>query len=394
MRKRAEPWIFALTLLSAAAALVSIAASEILLAIALLLWIVIRPQRVQLPSYVLPLCAFMLTTLLSYAMSPDRSVGGHQIGKFVLFPMGLLAANFAVDSSRVKQTHKLLLSIAAMGSVTSLVQFVVKEQRFLEKQAIEYDPMVLDRVKGFMGHWMTFSGGLLLVWCAALPIIVLIGRRWAIPLSLIGIAIVFSFTRGAWLGAATGIVVASFWVSRKLLVRIVVPILVVGLIASPFIYHRVSMTVHGQSGGDIGRIKLWKVGMEMVRAHPLFGVGLERIPKEFSNYYKGNDLDTFYTGHMQNDFMQIAAERGLLCLAAVLWLFLTLYRRLWRFMKSADETLRLTAVSAIGALTGFLVMGLVEFNFGDSEPLILFFFIVSIPFGVDALLKGRLQRLP
>src|SRR5436190_12323170 len=102
MRTRRESWIFALTLLSAAAALVSIAASEILLAAACLLWIAIRPRPIKIPAYTLPLVAFMLTTVLSFAMSPDRSVGGHQIGKFVLFPVGLLAANFISDSSRVK----------------------------------------------------------------------------------------------------------------------------------------------------------------------------------------------------------------------------------------------------------------------------------------------------
>jgi O-antigen ligase len=394
MRDGRESWIFGLTLLSAAAALVSIAACEILLAMACLLWIVIHPRPVQLPAYTLPLLAFMLTTVLSFVMSPDRTVGGHQIGKFVLFPMGLLAANFVSDSRRFKLTFKLLLFVAAVGSATSVVQFVLKERRFLETQAVEYDPMVLDRVKGFMGHWMTFSGGQLLVWCAVLPIIVLIGRRWIIPLSMIGIAIVFSFTRGAWLGAASGIAVASFWIPRRLLIRVIVPILIVALLASPFIYHRVSMTVKGESGGDIGRIKLLKVGIEMVRAHPLFGVGLERIPIEFPNYYKGNDLNTFYIGHMQNDFMQIAAERGLICFAAFLWFLLALYWSIWEFVKSSDETLRLAAVSALCALTGFLVMGLAEFNFGDSEPLILFLFIVSIPYGMHSVSNEQIPRVP
>jgi O-antigen ligase len=154
------------------------------------------------------------------------------------------------------------------------------------------------------------------------------------------------------------------------------------------------MTVKGQSGGDVGRIKLLRVGIEMVRAHPLFGVGLERIPVEFPNYYKGNDLNTFYIGHMQNDFMQIAAERGLICLAAFLWFLFVLYRSLWGFAKSADETRRLTAVSAMCALTGFLVMGLAEFNFGDSEPLILFLFIVSIPYGMGSVPKESIPRVP
>jgi len=144
----------------------------------------------------------------------------------------------------------------------------------------------------------------------------------------------------------------------------------------------------------MGRIKLLKVGMEMVRTYPLFGVGLERIPAEFPRYYQGDDLQTFYIGHMQNDFMQIAAERGLICFAAFMWFLLSLFRSLWRFLKSGDELLRSTALSALSALTGFLVMGLFEFNFGDSEPLMLFFFIVSIPFGVDAVLRRAPQTVP
>jgi O-antigen ligase len=254
--------------------------------------------------------------------------------------------------------------------------------------------MAIQRVKGFMSHWMTFSGGELLVWCAVIPLIVLIGRRWIIPISIVGIGIVFSYTRSAWLGAAAGLAVSSFWIPKKLLIRIVVPIAVVGLLASPFVYHRLSQTANGKLGGDVGRIKLWKVGLEMVQAHPLFGVGLERIPIEFPKYYKGDDLNTFYIGHMQNDFMQIAAERGLLCFAAFLWFIVVLFRSFWGFVKSGDELLRLTAVSALSALTGFLVMGLFEFNLGDSEPLILFLFIISVPFGIALAQRRALQGVP
>jgi len=394
MQDSRESWIFVLTLLSAATSLVSIAASETLLGAACLLWIVIRPRPLHLPSYVLPLCAFMLTTVLSFWMSPDRSVGGHQIAKFVLFPIGLLAANFVNDARRIKWTYRALLIVAAAGSLTALVQFGFKERRFLMTGAIEHDPMVLDRVKGFMGHWMTFSGGQLLVWCAVVPILALVGARWIVPLSIVGIGIVFSNTRSAWLGAAAGIGLTSFWLPRKQLVRILVPIAAVALLASPFIYHRLSMTVKLESGGDMGRIKLLKVGMEMVRTYPLFGVGLERIPAEFPRYYQGDDLQTFYIGHMQNDFMQIAAERGLICFAAFMWFLISLFVSLWRFLKSGDELLRSTALSALSALTGFLVMGLFEFNFGDSEPLILFLFIVSIPFGVEAVRRRAPQTVP
>jgi hypothetical protein len=222
MQGSRESWIFALTLLSAAASLISIAASEILLGMAVLLWIFIRSGPIYWPPYVLPLCAFMLTTLLSFVMSPDSTVGEHQIGKFVLFPMGLLAANFATDVRRVKLIYRVLLIIAAAASLTALVQFVLRERKFFVTHALEDDPMAIQRVKGFMSHWMTFSGGELLVWCAVIPLIVLIGRRWIIPISIVGIGIVFSYTRSAWLGAAAGLAVSSFWIPKKLLNRICV----------------------------------------------------------------------------------------------------------------------------------------------------------------------------
>jgi len=392
MRTKRESWIFVLTVLSAAASLVSIAASEILLALACLLWIAIRPRPFLIPAYALPLTAFMLTTVLSWVMSPDPSIGAAPVRKFVLFSMGLLASNFVTDVWRVKLAYRVLLITAAIGSVVALVQFGLNERRYLASGLLADDPMAIDRVKGFMGHWMTFSGGQLLIWCAVIPLIVLIGRRWIIPLLLVGVALIFSYTRSAWLGAAAGIASVAFWIPRKQLVRILVPIIAAGLLASPLIYHRIALSAGGGFGPDYGRVELLRVGVELVRAHPLFGVGLNRIHDEFPKYYRGDNLETFFYGHLHNNFMQIAAERGLLCLTAFLWFLGTLYRSFWRFLKSGNEALRLTALSAVSALTGFLVMGLFEFNFGDSEPLILFLFIVSIPFGIDGMMKH--QRTP
>jgi hypothetical protein len=49
---------------------------------------------------------------------------------------------------------------------------------FLATQSLADDPTVLARITGFMGHWMTFSGELMLVWCAAVPAILTLGKRW------------------------------------------------------------------------------------------------------------------------------------------------------------------------------------------------------------------------
>ena len=122
-----EPWIFGLTAASAVAVLVSIAAAEILLAAACLAWLTFRPRRMVWPGYVIPLCVFMATTVLSLAMSSDPSVGTGVVRKFVLFAMGFLAANFVIDDKRARLCYAALLGVAAVTSLAALGQFVAHD---------------------------------------------------------------------------------------------------------------------------------------------------------------------------------------------------------------------------------------------------------------------------
>src|SRR5262249_34096758 len=157
----------------------------------------------------------LLTTLLSLAMSPQPELGRAPIRKFILVAVGLLAVNFVNRSYRVKVAYRLLLGVASLEAGTAFVQVVIQERKFLKTGALSDDPMALARVKGFMGHWMTFSGGQLLIWCAMVPLVFWIGRRWLVPLALVGVALIFSYTRSAWLGASAGFLVTTPWQPRK-----------------------------------------------------------------------------------------------------------------------------------------------------------------------------------
>jgi hypothetical protein len=109
----------------------------------------------------IPLCAFMVTTILALLMSPQPDVGMGAVRKFVLFTMGILAANLCEHS-------------IARADLQSPCCWVWRQQRrclrwcnsgslihvFLATQSLADDPTVLARITGFMGHWMTFSGEL------------------------------------------------------------------------------------------------------------------------------------------------------------------------------------------------------------------------------------------
>jgi putative inorganic carbon (HCO3(-)) transporter len=379
MRRDSEVAIFWLTAASAAATLVSIAAMWILFSAAVLLWIYNR-SPVKWPPYTLPLAVFMAATTASLIASPDPSVGWHPIQKFIIFPIGLLAATFVNTEERARSAFKLLLATATVGAVIAIGQFVVKQMLFQTTGIEADDPTLVNRVTGTLSHWMTFSGVQLLVWCGGVPALMVLSRKWLPSVFVVGTAIVLSNTRSVWLAAAVGFAFVAFALPRRLLATVLIPIIVVVLAASPFIYRRISMSFDKSLSTNTSRAAYRAVGVKMITDHPFFGVGPERVDDEFPKYYNGSDLG-FY-GHLHNNFIQIAAERGLICLGAFLWFFAELYRSLLRQLRNSDEDSRWVHLGALAALTGFMVAGLNEFNFGDSEVLVLLLFLVSVPFGL------------
>jgi len=83
--------------------------------------------------------------------------------------------------------------------------------------------------------------------------------------------------------------------------------------------------------------------------------------------------------------VQIAAERGLPCLAAWLWLIaLGIAGTVKRYRRSSAGTKeRALAAGSLALLMAGMTAGLFEYNFGDSEFLMLFLFAMAIPIVLD-----------
>jgi len=122
------------------------------------------------------------------------------------------------------------------------------------------------------------------------------------------------------------------------------------------------------------------VGAGMVRDHPIFGVGPEMVQRVYADYrpeYAVNATNP----HLHNVPVQIAAERGLPALLAWLWFVVVagrdLTRRVWSGRSPA------VAGAGLAALVAMLTAGLFEYNFGDSEFLMLFLGLLTLPFAAD-----------
>ncbi len=192
-------------------------------------------------------------------------------------------------------------------------------------------------------------------------------------------------TRGAYLGFVAGALLIALIRNRMLLIPLAVLIVLVVLVAPPFVEQRVQSIVDLQHPENAGRIMIWTAGIRIFADHPLVGVGdidLGDLLREHADPgYPG------LWGHMHNVPLQYLVTLGLLGFGAVLGLFVSIVRAEWRAYRVCrnDWFLGSIPLGALGVFAGLQVHGLTEWTFGDQEAMVLFWSSVGF-----ALAAGRL----
>ena len=124
----------------------------------------------------------------------------------------------------------------------------------------------------------------------------------------------------------------------------------------------------------------------MIRDHPVLGVGPNMVEQLYAQYRVPEAVEKV-NQHLHNVPLQIAAERGLPALLAWLSFVAILLVDLARRFHAGEQ--RFLAAVGLAALVSMLAAGLFEYNFGDSEFLMLFLMLVTLPFAAKHELMCR-----
>jgi O-antigen ligase len=124
------------------------------------------------------------------------------------------------------------------------------------------------------------------------------------------------------------------------------------------------------------RVAMIRSGFRIIKDDPLTGVGPDMVVTVYA-YYRDPNAVQQLNSHLHNVPLQIAAERGLPALAIWLWFMVTLLRDFVKNRMNADPSL---AYGALAATVAMLAAGMFEYNFGDSEFLMLFLVLVTLPY--------------
>jgi O-antigen ligase len=139
------------------------------------------------------------------------------------------------------------------------------------------------------------------------------------------------------------------------------------------------------------RFFMWRSGVAMWSEHRWLGLGPGGVKREFPNYALPAAVKK-RTGHVHNTPLQILVERGVVGLAAWLWIWAAFYRgaiRVFRQLPGDANRGRALVAGSVAAVTGFLVGGLSEYNFGDSEVVMIAWAVMAFPFAVERELGRR-----
>jgi O-antigen ligase len=336
-----------------------------------------------------PMLLFAGVTVVSALVSNDPW-DSLPAGKSLLLGLALYVTADALDGPEDAERFLSVLSIVvALAAVIGLLQFTLCPSSEVDTGTPRWLYHRCYRARGPFSIYMTLAGVLSLVLLAGLPRL-LPGaprRRWFLPLWVIMLAgLVATYTRGAWIGFAGGVVslLPATRRGRLVLIAGLVALALVLLAGGERLRQRALSMADPEDATVRERIYMWRSGLDIWRAHPWLGVGTGGVKREYQGFALPEAVQK-RTSHVHNTPLQIMVERGVLGLGAwlLIWIafFVEAVNRLRRLGPEATAA-RAIVVGSMAAIVGFLIGGLSEFNFGDSEVVLVAWSLMALPYAV------------
>ncbi|MBX7138213.1 MAG: O-antigen ligase family protein [Oligoflexia bacterium] len=215
--------------------------------------------------------------------------------------------------------------------------------------------------------------GLLKIRAAAKPLLGdLDGLRnilLTVVLPLLGAALLINLKRGPWSGVLAGGLILTLIYGKKYMIPLAflacIALLQIEPVRSRLMNSMDDFYIRG------GRAAIWDVGIDLMQKYPL-GIGYKNSAflTEFSDEIPPE------LRHFHNNLLNIVVESGWLGLGVYVWWLLSIIRACFHRPHASAQSILAVAVGA--AIISWQIAGLVEYNFGDSEVLLIAFALLGV----------------
>jgi tetratricopeptide (TPR) repeat protein len=239
---------------------------------------------------------------------------------------------------------------------------------------------------------------------------------WAGCAALMALFLLYTRTRGAWVGTGLALIIACVvalyhgplrrtlaltfkGIFATRLLRLGLPLLACAWLVAAFLPSHTSPGVIQQFdeqktsaattavsmlsvGSDRGRLDMWKHTLDMVWDHPLLGVGLDNWEFVYPLYDTGVEPGKITAAsepvRPHNDFLWILSELGLVGLGLYLWLLGAAWVAARRVFRSGEATKQLCALAALAGIVALLGHSFFSFPKEQPAPAALFWLHLGI----------------
>ena len=367
----------------------SIAGAQTMVNLALLAWLIKSFLSGSLKfSYTplnLPILLYIATQVISVIFSP------YKIHSLLALKEEWLLLIFFLIVNNIKDEEKIGKLLTILIAVSTLVGFYAIWQHYsgmdlYRHRGLESRGNVFISL-GLFDHHLTFGGYYMLVFLLAAVMLLNFKRSgfhrvldFLAPI-VIGLSLVFSYARSAWLGAFAGILTYGFLKGGKIIFILILGLLVICLliyVIDPTSWHRLTEIDFSKDKAESTRIRLWQTSINMIKDKPIWGIGLGNFGKLFDQYKVEGYYDTIC--HPHNDFLNVTVNSGFLGLLAYIGIWVVfLYSTIKAMSKRRGKGFGYSVqIGGVVAIIAFLFASLLQCYYSDAEVNMLIMFILGL----------------
>jgi O-antigen ligase len=202
-------------------------------------------------------------------------------------------------------------------------------------------------------------------------------------------ALFLTFSRAAWL---VGLPLTALFVGlvrgRRAIAVALAAVIAIGLSVLPFAGTARIRSLFQLAPGSstYRRLKLWQATLDMIRDHPIFGVGLDNFLYQYREHYiLPGALDDPNLSHPHNVVLDFWARLGILGVAAFVWIEAAFFRVAWHIYTRGATEDRALALGLMAAMVYVLAHGLLDQSFFLVDLAYVFMLVVGVVRRLQAL---------
>lgn len=192
------------------------------------------------------------------------------------------------------------------------------------------------------------------------------------------LCMVFTQSRGCWLGLLLAIAIFISFYNGKLWGWIPVALLALPFILPETMMDRMMSVGNMEDSSTSYRVYIWKGTFDMLKDFWVGGIGMGE--GAFGIVYPIYKYSAIDAPHSHNTFLQLVVEAGIGALFIFLGMMITFIQKVSSIFKSSDKQSMesLTALTICSGICGFLLQSLFDYTFYNYRMLAMFFMILAL----------------